>query len=970
MVGVLLVLLGLCSCAASAGSWWQPMTSERIDKGYPFFRWQTSFEEYEIGRRAPVNSMGVVGVPGWPLQQFGHQTYLRYSEFYLYIRLDREGKETKAYLLPGFRQRAVGDYLPGIITEFDDAGVHYEIALLSVPTEAQPVDFIDIKLTNRSAQNATGRLLISLDGAPTLKADGDLIEDRGKPLLVMGGKPEQISVIERPIGLVDLRCTPGGGLPSHVTDTRWRDGWYGMPIEYAFEAEKGKTYQVFLGTDGTPPWHCFGRPYEAWRKVELSAEGDQPRVVDLNYGWNTKPIAHRFVARDVDGDGIIKIASRATPDSRQPAILNAVWVYPADAQVDPEELAQRKPSVQPLHFVACGANGLSWFMDEVSGEDPTFRALSLRYAPELKPGETKRYALKLPAIDRPELMTYCNSYRPYDTDQSWMRNLEPRYPENKTPYGEDVPPGVDPAQYAVYGPKSRSVWAEQLKLARELSAEAAHSAVKSYWDEFLSRRSVFNVPDKELDSLYKSQLIIMMAYLLKWGDQEIYTQMCGPYNYWDMCYRDNSYMIRAWDVAGYHDIARKLCDSLLTPESRTPSSRWEFGQWDDKDDPGMWRSRPSQWDGQGQVLGALADHYLLGNDRKWLAASYPSILRGAKWLELMRDRQKEIAKGPDDMTYGLLPTGELEAGGSGHPFYINAYGIYGMRQAARCADALNKKEDARELRGWADELHAATIRSARKTFVRFNDYCGTLPVDPTNRENTGSWPGASLVYPLELFDPFDPLINGWYGYMEAEGANIGGLMGFPYIMTDYAISYIRRGQPDKFVDLFCAYVDCSSEMLGWCETMDLGYPFKEFEPTRIAPRGCGDMPHGEACSNYIIMLRNLLLHEDGDTLHIAPATPRRWMMQTTPFGVEKAPSYFGDVTYSIAPQSDRKTIKASVRLDKGANTLEKVLLHLRTPSGRGLISVSVNGKPWDAFAGDTIIVGNPSASIEVTAVIR
>ncbi len=58
-------------------------------------------------------------------------------------------------------------------------------------------------------------------------------------------------------------------------------------------------------------------------------------------------------------------------------------------------------------------------------------------------------------------------------------------------------------------------------------------------------------------------------------------------------------------------------------------------------------------------------------------------------------------------------------------------------------------------------------------------------------------------------------------------------------------------------------------MMSWSEGQALDYEFTEFTPPRKGIRGGGDMPHGKGCSNDIIMLRNLFLHEEGDTLVIA-----------------------------------------------------------------------------------------------------
>ena len=254
--------------------------------------------------------------------------------------------------------------------------------------------------------------------------------------------------------------------------------------------------------------------------------------------------------------------------------------------------------------------------------------------------------------------------------------------------------------------------------------------------------------------------------------------------------------------------------------------------------------------------------------------------------------------------------------------------------------------------------------------MRLNDYCGTLSVDPKDQTVLNTWPGSSLVYPLGVFEPFDPLIEGWCRFREIEASEQGGVMGFPYIYADWIISYLRRGEPDRFVDLFGSYIDTGSEMNCWSEGQELYHRFTEdFEPARTGVLGAGDMPHAEACSNFIILLRNMLVHEDGDTLHLAPGTPRRWMAQDQPFGVEAAPSYFGRVSFHVAAQRDRQSIKAVVKLDK-QRLPARLLLHLRTPLGRGLKSVELNGKRWEAIVGDTVVIPRPASDIKLTATLR
>lgn len=101
-------------------------------------------------------------------------------------------------------------------------------------------------------------------------------------------------------------------------------------------------------------------------------------------------------------------------------------------------------------------------------------------------------------------------------------------------------------------------------------------------------------------------------------------------------------------------------------------------------------------------------------------------------------------------------------------------------------------------------------------------------------------------------------------------------------------------------------------------------------------------------------------------MHIAPATPRKWLAQPEPIGVEDAPSQFGPVTYHLQADPDRTTIRGDVRLDPQRKP-SRLLVHIRAPGGRGLRSVMVNGEPWWAFYGDTVIIPDPAPELRIEA---
>jgi hypothetical protein len=62
----------------------------------------------------------------------------------------------------------------------------------------------------------------------------------------------------------------------------------------------------------------------------------------------------------------------------------------------------------------------------------------------------------------------------------------------------------------------------------------------------------------------------------------------------------------------------------------------------------------------------------------------------------------------------------------------------------------------------------------------------------------------------------------------------------------------------------------------------------------------GDSPHGWASAEFVSIVRNALLFEEGDQLVLTPALPQEWTYETLAIRVEGAATHFGSVSYTIA----------------------------------------------------------------------
>lgn len=1002
-------------------SWAKPVPPMRLDFGYDPDTYETSFGELRPGRLSPLNTWTSVGVPGFPVMDFSYLMRVRYGEFDLRFTTETDKGEKFVHIQPNFKLSCLGNWYPSGVARWDSGGIHYEVSYAVIPNKPQPVDLFKITMKNSSDGSAKGNLLVTLDGAPTLQAEGNLISDHGKPLIVMD-PAVPVQRIARESGCVDPRTTPSGTYRGHPHIDEWhtnRNGWYGMPIEYLLKVSADEKLKVFLGFDGTPDpspanWDVkreeeypevidvYTAPFD--REVIAVVEGDaDEKRIPLP---GAKRVVKGFVGTDSDGDGYIKISVRATPQSRQPAVLSLIWAFdPAVTVTEADLVVEHEPAkavrvvnemyeyIGPddrwqdrvRYLVDVGRDNLRdcstvW---RFIGTDPTVYALQLRYQPELAAGEEKTYLLRLPTIDKPETAPYGNAWRPYDTGETWKPYLDLRHPENKTPYGEDVPVGTDPADYAMYGPKSRKVWEKQLQAASSISWDQAMKRLSEYWETFVERRAKYVTPEPFIDDLYKHQIASLHLHRLKFSNTDYEIQLTGPSWYWDIAIsRDVPYMYLAYDYAGLHDIAESLWNTAITPRSELPRARWTVGQWDDPQRDGLFVTRTGQWDGQGQFLWGLANHYLMTGDEQWLKKYYPAIQKGADCVIRFVEQEKKRFGNPEAIGYGMLPPATPEAGGPGHNYYVSSFNILGLNMAARIAELKGKDSDARRWRKQAEEMQQATMKAIQYSFFRYNDFAGTIPFGPEwlpgpewMKEKDGRMVcmhpvdtnfGCPLVWPTEAVAPFDPMMNAWFRNREHLARESKGIYGWTYIAVDNALSYIRRGEPDRAADWFYIYANAANTCLDWGEGVDTNALFSEFDPPRRGIRTGGMSPHGWASAFYVSFLRNLMINEQDNMLHIAPATPRQWLAQPQPIGVEDAPSFFGPVTYHLTADPDKTTIRGEVKLSARRKP-KKLLIHVRGPGGRGLQSVKLNGKDWHGFHGDLIIVPEPDNKIILEA---
>ncbi|MFI5384776.1 MAG: discoidin domain-containing protein [Fimbriimonadales bacterium] len=440
-----------------------------------------------------------------------------------------------------------------------------------------------------------------------------------------------------------------------------------------------------------------------------------------------------------------------------------------------------------------------------------------------------------------------------------------------------------------------------------------------YWRGVAAEAASITVPEAKVnDALlfaHVTQLIAMDHGVVKGGE-----------GFYDEFYiRDGAYQILELEEAGLFDLAKKALESY--PGHQLPEGRFE--------------SQSRQWDANGQAQWALWQYFAFTRDAEWLGSAYPAMKRGAEWTMKAR---REAPSGP--RFAGLLPVapadGEFLWDGKHHIVGYDLWNLRGMLCTASAARALGKTEDADAL-----EKEAAAYRAAIEAAWK----AAGVPYFPPSWEGVGTdWGNLEELWPTPLFAANDPRVASNVQRVRKDSAE--GIMKWngqrdvihPYAGSYAVMSDLVKGNDANVVEDFYWYLLHSSSTHAFPE----GIYYKR-------NMAWGDtIPHVTGAANYAFLLRHMLVHEQGNELHLLKAVPDGWLADGKEIRIERLPTTFGTLNLTI--RGRRAGVEVTIDPPK-RNPPARIVLHL--PSNRPLLHpvaglAVVTRKPqtarWD-FAG-------------------
>jgi hypothetical protein len=397
------------------------------------------------------------------------------------------------------------------------------------------------------------------------------------------------------------------------------------------------------------------------------------------------------------------------------------------------------------------------------------------------------------------------------------------------------------------------------------SGESPDRSTRVSWSEAVNRCARLTIPDERLQRLYD----IAVRTVILHAPGEVYP---GPYTYKRFWYRDAALILNALITLGDVDRTRRALD--LFPR----------GQLRD----GYFRSQEGEWDSNGQVLWILHRYVALSGGAvpaEWLSA----IENGARWI--MQKRQK----GPPHP--GLLPAGFSAEHLGLNDFYYwdDFWGAAGLRSAEQLL-ANSNPVAAREFGAAGEEFLRTILASVDHALPRTG---GAVPAAPDRRMDSGAVGSLVADFPLQLLPPGDPRIMQCIEWLLAHSMALGGFFqnmihsGINAYLTLHIAQALLRADDARAHQLIDTVAGLASPTGQW--------------PEAIHPRtrgGCmGDGQHVWAAAEWLMMMRNLFVREEGDTLILGAGIRPEWLARGQAFGIEGTLTAAGRVAVRVEPVS-------------------------------------------------------------------
>ncbi len=438
---------------------------------------------------------------------------------------------------------------------------------------------------------------------------------------------------------------------------------------------------------------------------------------------------------------------------------------------------------------------------------------------------------------------------------------------------------------------------EKVQVIGNVDYEKMFSQTVAFWEDELAEGMQLNIAEGKVLNTYKASLVYQKIGL---DHDELHA---GEGFYDELYLRDAAYQAISLVHAGYPEEAKKALELFLTHQQ----------------EDGQFITQKGQLDAHGYSLWALVEYSRLTGDVEWLRRIYPNLKKGVEWLQEKRRTETDESS----PFYGILPNaiadGEYLWGGEYHIVGYDWWNVRGLQFAVEAARILKKEKDAEEWESEFRDYKQSILSALKKT---------NLEYIPPSYEKVGThWGNLEVIFPSPLIDPHDALVTETLKQVHDEfgGGFCEGIIRWspgrkepaihPYMSQFVTNTHIARGECKEAIDGFYSFLLHTSSTHAFPE----GVHYEKREAWN------NTIPHLWAAALYVTTLRNMLVREFHDELHLLSCVPYHWLESGKSLSVREAMTYFGTVEYSC--EAGEESIKIKIIPPK-RKIPEKIVVHL------------------------------------------
>jgi hypothetical protein len=293
---------------------------------------------------------------------------------------------------------------------------------------------------------------------------------------------------------------------------------------------------------------------------------------------------------------------------------------------------------------------------------------------------------------------------------------------------------------------------------------------------------------------------------------------------------------------------------------------------------------------------------------------------------------------------------------TGHNFWALA----GLKNVIAVAQDLGHAEDAKAYQAEYDDFKAALVAALNKMTAHTG---GSIPpgLDQLGGQDWGNMLG---IYPEQILDPMDPMITATLKATRAKYQE--GIMTYGdgrwlhhYLtLKNTETETIRGDQQLALEELYALLVHTSSTHAGF-EYCIFPWGDRDFASNLS--------PHGWFAAKFRAALRNMLVREQGNDLHLLSVVSPEWVRPGGVISVKRAPTDFGQVNFEMKSDNQGATLVLDNHLSNSA------MSSATAPNGGGAATLILH-LPWFVKTTSIIADGKPiqntSRAVSVPANVK